>query len=87
MSRPLSKGVKSVFDSCIKLIRDTADLPHHSAVISIVERVKQEIGRNRNFKKRIHELTRNLNKSQRQTLRKECGMLSIIIAREEVEHV
>jgi hypothetical protein len=67
MSRPLSKGVKSAVDSCIKLIRDTADLPHHSAVISIVERVKQEIGRNRNFKKRIHELTRDLNKSQRQT--------------------
>ena len=42
-------------------------MPHHSTVISIVERVKQEIGRNRNFKKRIHELTRNLNKSQRQT--------------------
>jgi len=57
----------SAVDSCIKLIRDTADLPHHSKVISIVEGVKQEIGRNRNFKKRINELTRNLNKSQRQT--------------------
>jgi hypothetical protein len=57
----------SAVDSCIKLIRDTEDLPHHSTVISIVERVKQEIGRNRKFKKRIHELTRNLNKSQRQT--------------------
>jgi hypothetical protein len=61
------KGVKSAVDSCIKLIRDTADLPHHITVISIVERVKQEIGKNRNFKKRIHELTRNLNKSQQQT--------------------
>jgi len=40
----------SAFESCKKLIRDTADLPLHSTVISIVERVKKEIGRNRNFK-------------------------------------
>ena len=33
----------SAVDSCTKLIRDTSDLPHHSTVISIVERVKQEI--------------------------------------------
>ena len=56
----------SAVDSCIKLIRETADLPHHSTLISIVENMKQEIGRNRNSKKSIHELTRNLNKSQRQ---------------------
>jgi hypothetical protein len=36
----ISKGIKSAVDSCIKLIRDRADLPHHSTVISIVERVK-----------------------------------------------
>ena len=61
------KGVikGSAVGSYIKLIRDTADLPHHSKVISIVERVKQEIGRNRNFKKHIHELARNLNNTQR----------------------
>ena len=33
----------------------------------MVERVKQKIERNRKFKNGIHELTRNLNKSQRQT--------------------
>ena len=42
-------------------------MPNHSRVISILERVKQETGRIRNLKKRIHELTRNLNKGQRQT--------------------
>ena len=63
----MCKGGKSAFDSCKKLIKGTADLAHHSTVISIVERVKQEIGKNRNFKNRIHELTRNLNKSQRNT--------------------
>ena len=52
--------IKSAVDSCIKLMRGTADLPHHNTVISIAERVKQEIGRNTNFKKRIHELTRTL---------------------------
>ena len=57
----------SAVDSCIKLIREKVDLTHHCTVISIVERVKQKIERNRNFKKRIHELTRNLNKSRRQT--------------------
>jgi len=63
----MCKGGKPAFDSCKKLIKDTTDLPIHSTVISIVERVKQEIGKNRNFKNRIHELTRNLNKSQRNT--------------------
>jgi len=60
-------GIKSGVYSRIKLIRDTADLPLHSKVVGIVESVKQEIGRNRNFKNRIHELTRSLNKGQRQT--------------------
>ena len=41
----------SAVDPCIKLIRDTADLPHHSTISSIVERVKQEIGRNRTLEK------------------------------------
>ena len=48
-----NKGVikGSSFDSCIKLIIDTADLPHYSTVIIIVERWKREIGRNKTLKK------------------------------------
>lgn len=50
-----------------KKVGEVFEIEKYNTISSIVERVKQEIGRNRNFKKRIHELTRNLNKSQRQT--------------------
>ena len=43
------------------------EIEKYSTASSIVKTVKQEIGRNRKFEKRIHELTINLNKSQRQT--------------------
>ena len=39
----------------------------YSTVSSIVERVKQEMGRNKILKKHIEELSKNISKSQRKT--------------------
>jgi chromosomal replication initiation ATPase DnaA len=51
----------------LKEIGKAFEIEKYSTVSSIVERVKKEIRKNSNFKKRIEKLIAKLGKSQRQT--------------------
>lgn len=69
-NEPRNVGVyllRQVRNDPLKTIGKVFEIEKYSTVSSIVERVKGEIRKNRNFRKRIHELTSNLDKSQRQT--------------------
>ena len=59
--------IRQLRNDSLKKVGEVFGIKKYSTVSSIVERVKEEIGRNRKFKKRIHELTGNFIKSQRQT--------------------
>ncbi len=61
---------KKSYETFIDLLKKVGvvfEIEKFSKVSSLSERVKQETGRNKNFKKCIYELTCNFNKSQRQT--------------------
>lgn len=69
-NEPRNVGVymlRQVRNDSLKTIGKVFEIEKYSTVSSIVERVKGEIRENRRFRKRIHELTSNLDKSQRQT--------------------
>ncbi len=51
----------------LKEVGEVIKIYKYSKVCSIVERVKQEMGRNKNLNKRIEELNKKNSKSQRQT--------------------
>ena len=59
--------IRYLRNDSLKDVGKVFGIERYSTVSSIVERVKQEIGKNSKFKKRIHELTYNINKSQRHT--------------------
>jgi chromosomal replication initiation ATPase DnaA len=51
----------------LREVEEVFKIYKYSTVSSIVERVKQGMGRNKKVKKRIEELSNNISKSQRQT--------------------
>ncbi|MEA3224254.1 MAG: transposase [Thermodesulfobacteriota bacterium] len=51
----------------LKEIGHSFEIGKYSTVSSVIERVKKEIRKDKNFKKRVDELTSKLSKSQRQT--------------------
>ncbi|MEE4353797.1 MAG: hypothetical protein V2J25_13125 [Desulfatiglans sp.] len=57
--------IRKLRNDALKRIEEVFGIEKDSTVSRIGERVKQEIGRSRKYKKLIHELTGKLIKSQR----------------------